>query len=390
MNSLIQSLHEGIKKQLHPKNYELLEMIQLPPTGDNQVRIQTLQELLNEFDTSKAPEAIAFLIQIRPKNSLSPSMKTEKSEIQASQEAIYLSNGKLNVPYLFKNAEILFNAGDYPLARNILKSILASGTHTGPALYHMGKCFEAEGKLEEARANYEQAITYHPTIETYRNLAQLLIKQKKDQNAAEILKRSLHVKNLTPSIRFELHKTIADCWSRAQKQDEAEQHYLKALEIDPSADDIRTKLGNDYLQNNRIGEAKRYFKEALSSQPKNHLALAGLGSCYFTEGDKKSAHEYFVKSLEIEINSPSTLFFLVKCAYETKTYSTATTLLSKYIELAPQNTNLLFSLAGLQFHLGRMQDAKNTTLKILQIQPQHGEAKNLINMIDRYLVPSNQ
>lgn len=391
MNDVTNVIHEVIKKQLHQSNFDIVGLIPIPPHGDRMVRLSTLQEILEEFEESGGGSGtVEYLLQIRPRPAQTPpTQKLDPApQNKNSSESIYHANGKLNVPYLIKNAEILFEAGDYPLARNIYKTILSSGEFTSTALYRMGRCFEVEGKIEEARANYEDSIAYLPTIEAYQRLAALLIRQSKDQQAAEVMERALNMKEISPSLRFEILKACGNCWTRAKKSEEAERNFKKALEINPSADEIRANLGTLYLQSNRVAEAKRHFRDAIASNPKNHQALAGVGSCYLAEGDKKTAHDYFAQSLELELNNPTAIFYLVKCAYEIKSYATACQILLNYIQIAPVNTNLLYSLAGLQFHLGRISEAKATTLKILELQSQHAGAKELLNMIERYAPPS--
>lgn len=380
MNDVTQSLQELIKKQIHQEQFDVVGIVPIPATGDRMVRLRTLQEILEDFDTSNEKNTVEYILQIKPK----PVAKVETAPPKNPTENVYLANGKLNFPYLMKNADLLYDTSEYALARNIYKTILKSGEFTSVALLKLGRCFESEGKIAEAKAHYEESIAYHPSLEPYQRLSVLLIRQGKDQQAAETLERALNLKDLSSSIRFEFLKSCGNCWTRAKKTEEAEKAFKKALELQPSADDIRSNLGVLHLQNNKIGEAKRNFQDAIASNPKNPQALSGLGSCYLAEGDKKSAHDYFSRSLELDLNNPTSIFYLVKCAYELKSYATAARILGEYIQISPVNPNLLYSLAGLQFHLGRMSESKSTTLKILELNPKHAGAKDLLNMIEKY------
>ena len=100
---------------------------------------------------------------------------------------------------MIKNADLLFDAGDYQLARKIYKSILQSGEYTATVLHRLGKCYEAEGKLNEAGERYEESIAYHPTLESYQRLAAVLVRQNKEKQAAEVLDRVLALKELMGS-----------------------------------------------------------------------------------------------------------------------------------------------------------------------------------------------
>ncbi len=388
------SLHEVIRKQLHQADFDIVGITAIPAHSDRMIRLRTLQEMLEDFEEFRSNDTIDYLLQIKPRRQQpqqQPQQDNTRIEVTSSKaapESIYLPNGKLNIPFLIRNADLLFDSGDYVLAKNIYKTILKTGENTSAALFRMGRCFEAEGKYEEALVHFEESIAYHPSLECFQRLSALLLSQNKDLQAGEILERAMNLKDLNPSARFELFKAAGNCWTRAKRIEYAERNFKKALEINPSADDIRANLGALYLQANKIPEAKRYFRDATASNPENYQAMAGLGSCSLAEGDRKSAHDHFAQSLNIELNNPNAIFYLVKCAYELKSYAVASKILEEYIQIAPVNPNLLYSLAGLQFHLGRIQDAKITTSKILELQSQHEGAKDLLNLIERYTGPT--
>ncbi len=299
-------------------------------------------------------------------------------------ESIYLPDKKLNVPILLKHGEVLFNAHEFSLAKNIYRLLVASGEVTGLGLFHLGKCAEAEGDVEEAISKYEESATYQPSLDTYRKLAALCLKQSNDRKAAEIFERAILLKDLTKTVLFELHQACGNCWSRVKEIQRAETHFRKCLDINPSADEIRSNLGTIYLQANQLDTAKRNFRDAIASNPENSLALAGLGMCFYLENDKKSAHDTFVRSLELNIRNSAALFHLIKCAYEIRSYAVATKILTEYVEIAPVQPDLLYCLAGLQFQLGKMKEARATAQKVIQIRPEHAAVLELIKKIERY------
>ena len=139
-----------------------------------------------------------------------------------------------------------------------------------------GRCLESESLFSEALAHYEESIAYQPTIEAYQRSAALLIRQKKDQQAAELMERALSLKELSPRLRLEIHKACGNCWLRSERPNEAEAHYLKALELDPRSDAVLSNLGSLCLQKGDLGRARKYFQDALALQPRSDKALAGL------------------------------------------------------------------------------------------------------------------
>ena len=410
---LSSTIEEALGKQLGSQGYDVVDLVPIPARGDKMVRIRTLEDALEDFDNLSGGETVSYLVQVRAKKPPQISVKgdlvdpaTELYEFDPEPvldlgaapldtiaihappkpvlDGIYLPDGKLNLAYLAQNAELLYQSGEYVLSRNIYKTILQSGERSGNSHYWIGRCLEAEGKLDEARGSYQESVTFHPSLEGYQRLAAILIREKKDHEAAETMERALGLKVVPESTRFEIHKACGNCWMRAGKHDQAEKNYRLALELNSAADEIQANLGALYLTAGKIAEARRCFQDAVSSNAKNDRALAGLGSCSFAQNEKRMAHDYYTQALEIELNNPTAIFYLVKCAYEIKSYAVAARIVANFIEIAPANTNLMYSLAGLQFHLGRLDDARATAKKILGLQPEHAGASELLKMTDRY------
>jgi tetratricopeptide (TPR) repeat protein len=299
-------------------------------------------------------------------------------------ESIYNPDGSLNTSYLIRNAELLRGAGEPALARNIYQTLLQSGERTALAWHGIGECLESEGKLDDARKAFEDAIAYQPSIESYRALAGICLRQNRWLEAADTFDRALHLKDLAPTIRYELHKAAGNAFLQAQRFVEAEAHYRKGLDADPLSDEMRTNLGALYLELGKTFDARRCFEDAVASNPRNPKATSGLATLAMLQGDKKLAHDLFTQSLNLDLNQPTAIFHLVKVAYELRSYAVAARIVEDYIEIAPINLNLLYSLAGLQFHLGRLESARSTCDRMLQIAPDHTGARELIARIAKF------
>lgn len=393
------TLHEALQRELRQRQLDVVDVVPIPPLSgeeDRTIRLRTIEEILYEYDKAEQKELLGYIVQLRPAF-LKKSNTTEKCVIeQKTTEAtapflsppvkptldgIYLPNGKLNVMYLLNNAEILVHAKDFELAKKIFRSVVQSGEMVWRGLLGLGRCYEFEQKFDLAQGTYEESIAYHPSYDAYSFLAKLLLRQKKDVHAAEVLSRALHLKQLSSDQKYELLKDAALCWCRAGQCEKAEPLFYRALEVRPNSQEIREHLGNVYLQVHRLDEALKLFQECLALNVDHPRAHYGIGRCHLEMGNKRQAHDSFAKSLDRDLNHPAAIFYLVKCAYEIKSYATAARIVEEYIEVAPINANLLYSLAGLQFHLGRLQDAAVTAQRVLGIAPQHVGAKDLLGMI---------
>lgn len=194
MTYLTEIFCDEMKKQLLLRNIEIVKIVPLPLEGSKDQKMKLLEDTLVGDDEAKASGVTEYVVQVRSKVQESASTTAESKQTKPNIDGIYLPNGKLNVPYLIRNADLLFDAGDYSLARRIYRVILQSGECSSSALYRIGRCYESEGKWEEARAKYEESIVFHPSLECYQKLASLLIRLKKHQQAAEILERAQALK----------------------------------------------------------------------------------------------------------------------------------------------------------------------------------------------------
>lgn len=340
-------------------------------------RIKDVESALQSLGEAVEADDVYIVTVPRPdeRPRLSPTVSTEP---------IYLPDGKLNCDYLFRNAELLYEAGETALSRNIYETLLKSGERVAVAHFGLARCFEKEGNFERALYHYRESVTYHPTKVAYRRYIKLLVTKGDLSAAADAANRALQMRSLEASLRAELHQVAGNCLAKTQSLDLAERHYLQGLDCDPTSDELRANLGALYLQRGKISDAKRQFQDAIAANPSNAKAHEGIGSCFYAEGDIASAHESFATSLEIDIQNPHAVFYLIKCAYDLKSYATAARLGERYIQVAPVNAHLLYSVAGLHFNLGRMNEARVHLEQALKIQPQHAGAKELMNHLSRF------
>lgn len=374
---LVDLINSELQKHLSREGHELVDLVAVPTGTDRLVRFRTIQEVLAEFEESdEIEEAQTYVLHIRKRRE-----QAAEAAREGQADGIYLSNGRLNVEFLLSNAKILFKAGDYVAARQIFSALTKSGERTAEALLGLARCLEAEGKTENALKAYDDSILYAPSLNAYRRYAALLIRTKKDQQAAEVLERALLLKDLPQKTRYDLHQAAGNAWLRSQVPAKAERHYRKALEVNPHSDAVAANIGALCLAQKRYDEAKVAYDEAIRVNPSNDKAWFGLGSIAIAAGRKKEAHDAFAASLRIRIQQPQAIFHLVKCAYEIKEYATARDLLRTYVDGSPVNAHLLYSLAGLEYHLGERLAAARIARTILQIQPEHAEAKNLLKLI---------
>jgi len=386
------SLREALGRELGARGYELVDLVGVPATADRLVRVRTLDEIIGEFETDGGgAQGASFVIHVRRRVEAAAFAETFERAAPPKADrlpgAIYQTDGKLNVPYLEGNAEILMKAGEHRLARNIYQAILQSGERRANAHLGLGRTLVADRDDSGAQGHFEESIAYQPSLEAYRELAGALMRQRKDAYAAEVLERSLKLEGLSAEARRDLHRTCAAAWGRADRHDRAEAQFRKAIETDPKADEAMVGLGSALLASGREAEARRCFQDALAVNPRNDRAQVGLGSCHLSEGKVRAAHDCFAKALELEIQNPTAIYHLIRCAYDLRQYAVACALVAKYVETGPVNASLIFSLAGLYFHMGRYREAGAAAKKVISMKPDHSGARELLDTVKRLAGP---
>jgi type IV pilus assembly protein PilF len=123
--------------------------------------------------------------------------------------------------------------------------------------YDLGIAAQNEGKLQEAYAEYDEALKLDPYFPDVHNAMGLL-----------------------------LHAGF-------KKQDEALTHYQRALELRPDFSEAKTNLGNLYLDQAKYDEAIKLYEQALNDMryPTPYIAQGNMGWAQFKKGDVKDALE---------------------------------------------------------------------------------------------------
>ena len=404
--SLRSSIVQGLRQGLDHKCLDVRALIPLPAQGSPGGVRAGLEEVLEEFfrDAVMPPvRSFYYLLEVSPTVSetgvkvLPPSDETELTAEPTGDSSpppppeIYLPDGSLNITYLFRNAEVLIEAKEFSLARNIYRTILQapSGEARGKSLYWMARSFELEGRIEDAQAHYEQALLFAPRVEAYQRLALILLLKKQYKTAAETLDRALHLKDLAPSLRLELLRAAATAWSEAQQPERAQSRLESAVELEPTAVDLHLRLGQMCFAQKLWPKAQQHYLRVLAQDHAHLEATYQAGRCAQELNQTQKAHDLFLRCLEEQPKHSEALYALVRCAYGLKTYAPAAQRVEAYLVHAPDDPSFLFCLAGLNYHLGRLNEAHRLALRIQEINPEHPGAQELLNRTRRYLGPAD-
>ena len=98
-----------------------------------------------------------------------------------------------------------------------------------------------------------------------------------------------------------LHNSLGFCYYRMEDYDMAEQHYSRALALDPTYSVAYNNLGVIYLKKEKSDVSKHYFENALRYDSYNVKAMYNLGVAYFRKGNYFKALRCYLKARKMSV-----------------------------------------------------------------------------------------
>ncbi len=176
-----------------------------------------------------------------------------------------------------------------------LKSFLANiCIKTGQTLF-------AAGKYEEARQNFEKALSSFPR----------------------------------GTDKIELVLYTGNAYNSLQLIDKAIYYYNEGLKMFPNFIEAHYNVGNVYMNNNLYDKAISEYQKVLALNPKFTNAINNLANIYFAKEEYEKSMEMYKKALKIKPDSPETRFNLSASYFRLKQYDKAFEELNKILEYAP-------------------------------------------------------
>lgn len=141
------------------------------------------------------------------------------------------------------------------------------------AHYNLGNTYLQASRLQDATAEYQQAVRLKPDLaEAHNNLAFTLFQIGDVGGAVEHLEQVVRIKPDS----VEGHFNLGNAYLQMGKAQDAIAHWEQALRINPNYTEVHVNLGFALAQRGRFDEAVRHWEIALRLDPNNRDAQRGL------------------------------------------------------------------------------------------------------------------
>ncbi|MDD4005214.1 MAG: tetratricopeptide repeat protein [Elusimicrobiaceae bacterium] len=177
-----------------------------------------------------------------------------------------------------------------------------------------------QGRIPEAVADYEKALSLEPDNSDALYQLSLLVRDSEPKRSLEYL---VKYSELNDQDRPRVYYEIAVLKLRQNDTAGAEEYFKKAAALSPDFLQPRYALGQLYEVRNATAAAIAVYKEVLKADPKNDKLNVRVGELYLALDKVPEAEACFRRGVEIDSANPTANYWLAAIAEERKDYAAA-------------------------------------------------------------------
>lgn len=287
-----------------------------------------------------------------------------------------------DIHFLFKNALILVDHGDYDLALNLFDTILADDEFHAESLKWKGYCHTQKGQIEKAIEVYFKLAESTPTDTNYFNLADAFYTAGQIELSKEFFLKSLEIINYESPHLFQIYKKLGNIATKSADYDSAQEYYDKAYTITPHSDDLFVNYGTLEMQKENHDGALERFKHAISLNKNNDKAWIGLALIYRARGDSELSWGELLHALDINPKNTVGVKLAIDWGMAEMEYDKAIAVLERFLNVGEPNAEWIYTYAGLLYQSGDWKESKKILQLLLAEKPKYQAAQDLLKKID--------
>jgi tetratricopeptide (TPR) repeat protein len=206
----------------------------------------------------------------------------------------------------------------------------------------------------------------------HNNLGLELLRTDREDEALEHFRKAVE---LNPGFA-EAQNNFANRLSRRGRVDEAIGHYQKAIELNPAYAEAQNNLGTALLRAGRTDEAIAALQKALEMDPQYAEAHNNLGNALQLAGRADEGATHFQKALELKPDYAGAHYNLANHFLQQRRASEAVTEYQKALQIDPAHVPSLTNLGALYLQMGRTDDSLSTLRRALEHEPNNADVHN--------------
>jgi tetratricopeptide (TPR) repeat protein len=214
---------------------------------------------------------------------------------------------------------------------------------------NLGQALRERGRLDEAKASYERALTHAPAR--------------------------------SPGYLAVIHNSLGMVLTREGKTGEALEHFASAAGLNPGFAEAQSNLGNALAAAGRLREAIAHYQEAVRLRPDYTEPRVGLGSAFLSEGNAADATPQYREALRLDPNLAQAHNGLGGALAMTGHTDEAMAQFTEALRLKPDLSTAHFNIALLLIKKGDVVEARRHLETALSIDPGYTPAQRALKAI---------
>jgi type IV pilus assembly protein PilF len=221
--------------------------------------------------------------------------------------------------------------------------------------------------------NEEKAITYMDMGVRYMDMGELRF-------AKENLEKALD----TDGNNSNIHNAAAALYEKIREPENARNHYLIALRLDPENPQPQNNYGRFLCEQGEYVDGLEHLNLALNMPMNNRrwFALTNAGRCLLKQAQKPRAEAYFREALQLQPDYHPALLEMMKLSYNDAKYLSARAFLQRYQNVAQPTSDFLWYAMQIETALQHKNLAQQYKNALLNEFPTSDEAMRVKTSID--------
>ena len=256
--------------------------------------------------------------------------------------------------------------GTFANMETLWRTTLAKNPDCWMAHSNLGLLLKNQGRIEEAIAQYHQALQLDPNAwDALNDLGVALAARGRFDEAIMNYRKSLEI---DPN-RFAVQNNLGHALAAEGRFDEAMEYYRRAIQINPNFADALNNLGNALAARGRPDEAIKYYRQAIQINPDFSEALNNLGVALADKGQFDEAIETYRQAIQIKPNDGNALDNLGVTLTARGQFDEAIENYRQAIQLDSNRPETFFHLGMTLDQLGRTREAVAQYREALRLNP---------------------
>ncbi len=176
------------------------------------------------------------------------------------------------------------------------------------------------------------------------------------------------------------HNGMALVYNRLDEPEKAEEHFKRAIALNPSDSAAQTNYGSFLCEHGRIDEGEKYFMKAVENPLYKNLAMAytNAGTCKLRVDDPLGAEFYFRAALRADPRFPVALMNMAELSFDGGHYMAARAYMQRYEEMSRHDSRSLWLGIRIEDELGDKDAVSSFAMLLKANYPDSPETRKLL------------